>query len=107
MEQFGTYFESGDDSLWGYLENTIYEMAKNDEEYIKLNSELLNLLNDHPNLRHVLEDDEVKELSEDDIKALIELKVLYLNIKDINMRNIFFLGGKNLYYYLKQMDLIK
>ena len=47
-----------------------------------------------------------KNLTLDDAKALQELQVQYLNKRDIDMRNSFYLGGRNLYYYLKQMKLI-
>ena len=54
---------------------------------------------------HIIEDgygDIMREISIDDAKALIELKTLYFSQRDIELENLFYLGGSNLYYYLKR-----
>lgn len=106
MDNLESFFETRDDSLWSYMENTIWKMGMENEEYNKLCDEIEQLLNRHPNLRTVLEDERITELSLEDAKALIELKTLYLNQRDIEMENLFYLGGKNLYYYLKKIRVI-
>lgn len=107
MEKLDSYFETTDDSLWSYIENTIWKMGKENIEYNSLTKKIESLLDDHPNLRHVLEDEIVTEISIDDVKALIELKSLYFSQRDIELENLFYLGGSNLYYYLKRMNLIE
>ena len=70
MEKLDSYFETTDDSLWSYIENTIWKMSKENKEYNSLTKKIESLLDEHPNLRHVLEDEIVTEISIDDAKAL-------------------------------------
>ncbi len=106
MNNIETYFETEDGNLWSYLESTTYHMEEDDEEYQTILNNIEEILDKHPNLREIFEDGKVVELTLDDAKALQELQVQYLNKRDIDMRNSFYLGGRNLYYYLKQMKLI-
>lgn len=106
MDNVNSFFESEDGNLWSYLESTTYHMTEEDEEYQAILDNIEEILNSHPNLREVFENDKVMELSVEDAKALQELQVQYLNKRDIDMRNSFYLGGRNLYYYLKQMRII-
>ncbi len=106
MEQLESYFEMQDGSLWSYIENTTYQMGRGTEEYDSILNDIEELLKKHPNLRKVLEDNTPMELSKSDAEALEKIQVLYLNKRDIDMRNAFFLGGNNLYYYFKQLRLL-
>ena len=95
-----------DGSLWSYIENTTYQMGRGTKEYNSILDDIEKLLDKHPNLRKVLEDSTPMELSKSDAKALEDIQVLYQNKRDIDMRNAFFLGGNNLYYYFKQLRLL-
>ena len=106
MDNVESYFESKDESLWNYLESTTYHMGLEDEDYQEILDDIEKIFDEHPNLREVFENDNVMDLSVEDAKALQELQVQYLNKRDIDMRNSFYLGGRNLYYYLKQMRII-
>ena len=106
MENLESFFEIQDGSLWSYIEENTYHMGLNDEEYNNLLKKIEDILNEHPDLREVLENEDFKELTKEDAKALSDLQTLYLEKRDIDMRNAFFLGGNNLYYYLKKLHLL-
>lgn len=106
MSDVKAFFEKNSDEFWAYLENTIYEMGKNDEEYMMCSEQIEKILSEHPNLRKVLEDEEVIELTKEDIESLIELKEFYINRSESEMKNLFYLGGQNLYYYLDKTHIL-
>lgn len=106
MYNFESYFEADDGNLWSYIETKSYHMADEDEEYQSILEEMEKILDSHPNIREVFENNNPKELSIDDSKALYELQTLDSSKRDIDMKNSFYLGSRNLYYYLKQMKII-
>ena len=106
MKNLESFFDIQDGSLWSYIEETTYHMGKGNEEYEKILKDIEELLDKHPDLREVLENEDFKELSKDDAEALYNLQTLYLEKRDIDMRNAFFLGGNNLYYYFKELHLL-
>lgn len=106
MEEIKTFFESIDSEFWTYLESNAYEIGKKYDEYNSCLKEINELFEFHPNLEKVIDDEEIVELTKEDVKALIELKGLYYKKNFMDMKNIFFLGGQNLYYYLKKINVI-
>ena len=106
MDNFESYFESDEGNLWSYIENKTYHLSDEDEEYQQILQKIEDILDEHPKLRDVFENNKSSDLSKSDAEALNELKTLYLNKRDIDLRNTFYVGGKNLYYYLKQMKII-
>lgn len=106
MEILESFFEIKDGSLWSYIEEKTYHMGLADKEYKELLEKIEDILNEHPNLREVLENEDFKELTKEDSEALSNLQTLYLDKRDRDMRNAFFLGGNNLYYYLKKLHLL-
>ena len=106
MDNFESYFESDEGNLWSYIENKTYHLSDEDEEYQQILQKIEDILDEHPKLRDVFENNKYFDLSQSDAEALNELQTLYLNKRDIDLRNAFYVGGKNLYYYLKQMKII-
>lgn len=64
-----------------------------------------NELENHPNLRDIIDEDEVKILTKEDVKALIKIKKLFYDQQYLEQDAIFFAGGRNAYYYFKKMNL--
>ena len=77
------------------------------KEYKNLLNEVSDLKINHPNLQLLFEDDEDVSLSKNDCKMLQKLINLELEIRDFEEQEIFFLGGKEAYFYFKNIGILK
>lgn len=57
-------------------------------------------------MRSVIDDEEEKLLSIDDVKALIKIKDLYYERRDIELKEVFFKGGSNAFYFFQSIDIL-
>lgn len=64
-------------------------------------------MNKYPNLQLILEKDVELILNETESKMLQKLASLYMEILDLEEKEIFLLGGKEMYFYLKDSGVIK
>lgn len=63
-------------------------------------------MNKYPNLQLILEEDREIILNEDKCKMLQKLVAIYMDICDLEEKEIFLLGGKEMYFYLKDTGVI-
>lgn len=77
------------------------------KEYKNLLDEVLDLKINHPNLQLLFEDDDDISLSKTDCKTLQKLINLELEIRNFEEQEIFFCGGKEAYFYFKNIGIIK
>lgn len=94
-----------------YLNEAIEE-RKNDlinrnEDYKNLRETFKDIMNKYPKLQLLFEDDKEIILEKNECKKLQELVKVYMEICDLEEKEIFLLGGKEMYYYLKDTGLIK
>ena len=85
MNNIETYFETEDGNLWSYLESTTYHMEEDDEEYQTILNNIEEILDKYPNLREILEDGKVVELTLDDAKAVPSLLNEYLEERGLTL----------------------
>ena len=76
-------------------------------EYKNLLDEVADLKENHPNLQLLFEDDDDISLSKNDCKMLQKLVSLELEIRNFEEQEIFFLGGKEAYFYFKNIGILK
>lgn len=76
-------------------------------EYKNLQNEVAKILNSHPNLQLICEDDKDISLNKNDSKMLQKLFNLNLEIKNFEEREIFFLGNREAYFYFKNIGILK
>ena len=76
-------------------------------KYQNLLNEVANIMEKHPNLQLIYEDDQEINLTKDDCKMLQKLFNLHLDIKEFEEQTIFFLGGKEVYFYFKNIGILK
>lgn len=76
-------------------------------EYKKLLDEVKNIMESYPNLQLILEDDKEINLTKFEFKMLQKLFNLQLDIRQIEEQEIFFLGGREAYFYFKNIDILK
>lgn len=93
-----------------YLNEAIEErkadLINRNEDYKDLIERFNDIMNKYPNLQLILEDREMI-LNETECKMLQKLVSIYMDICDLEEKEIFLLGGKEMYFYLKDVGLIK
>ncbi len=93
-----------------YLNEAIEErkadLLNRNEDYKNLRANFNDIINKYPNLQLILEDREMI-LNETECKMLQELAKIYMEICDFEEKEIFLLGGKEMYFYLKDTGVIK
>lgn len=76
-------------------------------KYKKLQREFANIMDSHPNLQLICEYDTDITLDKNDIKMLQKLFNLNLEIRNFEEQEIFFLGGREAYFYFKNIGILK
>ena len=93
-----------------YLNEAIEErrtdLINRNEDYKNLREKFNYIMNKYPNLQFILEDREMI-LDETECKMLQKLAKIYMEICNFEEKEIFLLGGKEIYFYLKDTGVIK
>lgn len=90
------------------LFNSVRMKLKNkNDDYKKLKKQYHDIMDRFPNLQLIFEDDEVFELNKEECKMLQKIIQLGLKIDELEEYSIFFLGGKEAYFYFKKMGILK
>lgn len=94
-----------------YLNEAIEERKRDlinrNEDYKSLREKFNDIMNEYPNLQLILEDNREMILNEVECKMLQKLVTIYMDISDLEEKEIFLLGGKEMYFYLKDTGVIK
>ena len=108
MEKIETFYEEYEDMFEEYLEDTRRNLRNNNEEYIKLCKEFHNILGENENLVWILEcQTESRNLSNKECIALAKLVQIYYDMQSIEEKEIFFLGGKEVYFFFKKIGILR
>ena len=75
--------------------------------YKNLHDEIVDIKENYPNLQLFFEDDGDISLSKNGCKMLQKLINLELEIRNFEEQEIFFLGGKEAYFYFKNTRILK
>lgn len=94
-----------------YLNEAIEErktdLINKNEDYKNLRKKYNDIMNKYPNLQLILEENSKMILNETECKMLQNLAKIYMEICDFEEKEIFLLGGKEMYFYLKDTGVIK
>lgn len=93
--------------LYELIDSSRTKLKRNNLEYKNLHDKFHKIMNDYPNLRLILEEDEELELNKEESKMLQKLNTLYMQMCDFEEREIFFLGAREAYYYFKNIGILK
>ncbi len=88
------------------IEERKIDLINSNNNYKKLKKEFDDIMNKYPNLQLILEEDREIILNEDKCKMLQKLVAIYMDICDLEEKEIFLLGGKEMYFYLKDTGVI-
>jgi len=108
MEKLEGFYKEYEDMLEEYLEYSRKYLKENNEKYSKLRKEYDKILEQNDNLVWVLEGNiKDRNLSNEECFSLAKLVQLYYDMQSIEEQEIFFLGGKEVYYFFKRLGIIK
>ena len=89
------------------IEERKTDLWNRNNEYKKFRKKLDEILNEYPNLQYILEENERLILNETECKMLQKLITLHMDIRDFEEKEIFLLGGKEMFLNLNDVGLIK
>ena len=89
------------------IDSSRVRLKNKDEKYKNISDEIENIRIKYPNINSLFEDEKVRNLTEEECINLQKIIKKYLIISSMEEREIFFLGARENYYYLKNLDLLK
>lgn len=89
------------------ISDTKVALRNKNTSYKKLLNKVENIMDNYPNLQMIMEDDKDIYLTKSDCKMLQKLFNLQVEIQSLEEQEIFFLGGREAYYYLKNIGILK
>lgn len=95
------------DEIYNLIEDVKEELKNNNLKYKKLRENFYKILDEFPNLQLIFEEQMELNLTKSECKMLQKLISIYMQISNIEEKEIFILGGKEMHSYLKELDLIK
>lgn len=95
------------DEIYNLIEDIKEKLKNNNLKYKKLKENFYKILDEFPNLQLIFEEQMELNLTKTECKMLQKLISIYIQISNIEEKEIFILGGKEMHSYLKELDLIK
>ena len=89
------------------ISDTKVALRNKNTTYKKLLNKVENIMDNYPNLQMIMEDDKDISLTKIDCKMLQKLFNLQIEIQALEEQEIFFLGGREAYYYFKNIEILK
>ena len=89
------------------ISDTKVALRNKNTTYKKLLNKVENIMDNYPNLQMIMEDDKDISLTKSDCKMLQKLFNLQIEIQALEEQEIFFLGGREAYYYFKNIEILK
>ena len=108
MLEIKSFYKEYEDMFEEYLDDVKGFLRKKNQKYIKLQEKYHRILDENENLVWVLEgQNENRNLSNKECKALAELVEIYYDMRSIEEKEIFFLGGKDAYFFFKKIGILR
>ena len=108
MLEIKSFYKEYEDMFEEYLEDVKRILRRKNQKYIKLQEKYHKILDENENLVWILEGHtENRNLSNKECIALAKLVQIYYNMQSIEEKEIFFLGGKEVYYFFKKLGILR
>ena len=108
MLEIKSFYKEYEDMFEEYLEDVKRILRRKNQKYIKLQEKYHKILDENENLVWILEGQtENRNLSNKECIALAKLVQIYYNMQSIEEKEIFFLGGKEVYYFFKKLGILR
>lgn len=108
IETKTVFFDEYSDDFYDYLNTNRVRMLKENAEYkeLEVKREKVKVKADNPNIRAIFEDKEAVQLTEDEVKAVLDMLEIEGDINTIETIENFKLGAREMLLFLKQMRLL-
>lgn len=106
IETKTVFFDEYLDDFYDYLNTNRVRMLKENAEYKELEVKREKVKADNPNIRAIFEDKEAVQLTEDEVKAVLDMLEIEGDINTIETIENFKLGAREMLLFLKQMRLL-
>ena len=93
--------------LYELIDKTRVKLRKSNAEYKELHDQASKIMDKHPNVRLVLEEEAKIGLTQEECAGLQDLISIFMKMNIIEEKEIFFLGAKENYLYFKKMGIIE
>lgn len=108
MSEIKSFYKEYEDMFEEYLEDIIGNLKNKNSKYRQLQEQYYELLRQNKNLNWVLEgQNEGRNLNNYECKMLSKLVQIFYDMKEIEAKELFFLGGNEAYFYFKNMGVLK
>lgn len=102
-----TFFNYEFNCFSDYIDEHRIKNIRKMSEYKELNKQIKEITDKYPRAREFLEDEVIDKITDEEQQAIIDILVLQEQINLLEEKEIFKLGGKEMFCFLKQMDLLK
>ena len=107
MLEIKSFYKEYEDMFEEYLDDVKRILRKKNQQYIKLQEKYNKILDENENLIWILEGDiKNRTLSNDECFDLSKLVKIHYDIHSIEEKEIFFLGGKEVYFFFKKLGIL-
>lgn len=100
------FFDEYSDDFYDYLNTNRVRLLKENAEYKELETKREKIKAENPNIRAIFEDKEAVQLTEDEVKAVLDMLEIEGDINTIETIENFKLGAREMLLFLKQMRLL-
>ncbi len=90
----------------GYLAEFLYSLKDSNEEYKRLKEKQKEFASRNKIVVKVLYEKEIQALTEEQVQILLDLLDIEESIRMLEEKELFYLGGKEFYNYLKRLKIL-
>ena len=101
-----TFFDEYTDDFLDYLETNRMKIVRENAEYKQLADEISKIKAENPNVRIFLEEREAVSLTDVEQNAVLDILEIQGKMDNIEMKEVFKLGGREMFVFIKQMKLL-
>ena len=101
-----SFFEMASAEFNYYVGRIYYDLREKNETYKELKEKIASELEKYPNVELLLHEKEKIILNENETESLIRILDMEDSIRILEERELFIKGGREVYLYLRKMDLL-
>lgn len=101
-----TFFDEYTDDFLDYLETNRMKIVRENAEYKQLEEKVSKIKEENPNVRTFLEEREAVPLTDVEQNAVLDILEIQGKMDNIEMKEVFKLGGREMFVFIKQMKLL-
>lgn len=105
-ENTKTFFDEYTDDFLDYLEINRMKIVRKNAEYKELEDKVSKIKADNPNVRTFLEEREAVPLTDVEQNAVLDILEIQGKMDNIEMKEVFKLGAREMFVFIKQMKLL-